>query len=82
MIPSNPGQQLKQLFLVERNLTIAQAAAIAKCTPRAMAAIFNGEQHLTVDNALAIEKATGLSAERIIQQQIDWQFYVARSLQS
>jgi len=47
-----------------------------------MAAIFNGEQHLTVDNALAIEKATGLSAERIINQQIDWQFYVARSLQS
>ncbi len=76
--PSHPGDILKEDVLAPLGLSDARAAELLGVTRPALAALLDGQAALSVEMALRIEKAFGVSMDTLLRMQTSYEIAEAR----
>ncbi|KAB8125213.1 addiction module antidote protein, HigA family [Komagataeibacter medellinensis] len=68
-VPEHPGGFVKSEIVETLGLSVTEAAAALGVTRPALSKLLNGRAHLSPEMALRIEKAFGLSMDRLMGMQ-------------
>lgn len=77
-MPAHPGSVVKGEIIEARGLSVTEAASALGVTRPALSKLLNGRAHLSTEMALRIEKAFGLSMERLMGMQNSFDIAEAR----
>lgn len=69
MIPSSPGAFIRKEILNELGLSVARAAEVLGVRRATLSDLVNGNAALSLDMALRIEKAFGVSMDILLRMQ-------------
>ena len=75
--PPHPGEVLKELCLEPLELTVTETAASLGVTRKTLSAILNGRAGISPEMAIRLGKAFNTSAESWLNQQIQYDLWVA-----
>ncbi len=75
--PSHPGEILKEMFLVERNLTITEVAKGLNMARANLSAVINGHMGVSPELAVKLSEAFGNSAQFWINLQNNYELWHA-----
>lgn len=78
MMPSPPGEFIREEILAPLGLSISKAAALMKMRRPTLSDIVNDKARLTSDVALRIEKAFGVSMDLLLRMQATYEAAKAR----
>jgi len=80
--PPHPGEILRELCLEPLGLTVTDAAAALGVSRKTLSSILNGRAGISPDMALRLSIAFGTSPESWLNQQIQYDLWVARQASS
>jgi addiction module HigA family antidote len=75
--PSHPGEILKEMFIVERNLTITEVAEGLKMARANLSSIINGHLGISPELAVKLSEAFGNSAQFWVNLQNNYELWHA-----
>ena len=75
--PSHPGEILKEMFIVERELTITQVAKGLNMARANLSAVINGHMGVSPELAVKLSEAFGNSAQFWINLQNNYELWHA-----
>jgi len=75
--PPHPGEVLRELCLEPLDLTVTEAAAALGVSRKTLSAILNGRAGISPEMAIRLSKAFGTSAESWLNQQMQYDLWVA-----
>lgn len=78
MMPSPPGQFIRDQILEPLDLSITKAAEVMKMRRPTLSDIINDKARLSSDVALRLEKAFGVSMELLLRMQTTYEVAIAR----
>lgn len=67
--PAHPGGIVKSEIIEARGLSVTEAASALGVTRPALSKLINGRAHLSPEMALRLEKAFGMSMDRLMEMQ-------------
>jgi len=76
--PPHPGEVLRELCLEPLGLTITDAAGALGVSRKTLSAILNGRAGISPEMAIRLSKAFGTSAESWLNQQMQYDLWVAK----
>lgn len=76
--PPHPGEVLRELCIEPLDITITDAASALGVTRKTLSAILNGRAGISPEMALRLSKAFGTSAASWLNQQMQYDLWVAR----
>jgi addiction module HigA family antidote len=80
--PPHPGEILRELCLEPLGLTVTDAAAALGVSRKTLSSILNGRAGISPDMALRLSIAFGTSPESWLNQQMQYDLWVARQASS
>ena len=80
--PPHPGEILKELCLEPLNLTVTKAAQALGVSRKTLSAILNGRSSISPEMAIRLSMAFDTSAESWLNQQTQYDLWLARQRQS
>jgi addiction module HigA family antidote len=80
--PPHPGEILRELCLEPLGLTVTDAAAALGVSRKTLSSILNGRAGISPDMSLRLSIAFGTSPESWLNQQIQYDLWVARQASS
>ena len=80
--PPHPGEILRELCLEPLCLTVTDAAAALGVSRKTLSSILNGRAGISPEMALRLSIAFGTSPESWLNQQIQYDLWVARQASS
>ena len=75
--PPHPGEVLKELCLEPLELSVTRTAEALGVSRKTLSAILNGRAGISPEMALRLSKAFGTSAESWLNQQVQYDLWVA-----
>ncbi len=75
--PPHPGEVLRELCLEPLDLSVTRAAEALGVSRKTLSAILNGRAGISPEMALRLAKAFGTSAESWLNQQMQYDLWVA-----
>jgi antitoxin HigA-1 len=75
--PPHPGEVLRELCLDPLGLTVTDAAEALGVSRKTLSAILNGRAGISPEMAIRLSKAFGTSAESWLNQQMQYDLWVA-----
>jgi antitoxin HigA-1 len=75
--PPHPGEVLRELCLQPLGLTVTDAAEALGVSRKTLSAILNGRAGISPEMAIRLSKAFGTSAESWLNQQMQYDLWVA-----
>lgn len=75
--PPHPGEVLRELCLEPLGLTVTDAAEGLGVSRKTLSAILNGRAGISPEMAIRLSKAFGTSAESWLNQQMQYDLWVA-----
>jgi len=75
--PSHPGEILKEMFIVERNLTITEVAKGLNMARANLSSIINGHLGISPELAVKLSEAFGNSAQFWVNLQNNYELWHA-----
>ena len=75
--PPHPGEVLRELCLEPLGLTVTDAAEALGVSRKTLSAILNGRSGISPEMAIRLSKAFGTSAESWLNQQMQYDLWVA-----
>jgi addiction module HigA family antidote len=75
--PPHPGEILRELCLEPLELSVTRAAEALGVSRKTLSAILNGRAGISPEMALRLSKAFGTSAESWLNQQVQYDLWVA-----
>ena len=75
--PPHPGEILRELCIEPLEITVTEAAAGLGVSRKTLSAILNGRAGISPEMAIRLGKAFGTSAESWLNQQIQYDLWVA-----
>jgi addiction module HigA family antidote len=75
--PPHPGEILKEMFIIERKLTITEVAKGLKITRSNLSAVINGHLKISPELAVKLSEAFGNSAQFWINLQNNYELWYA-----
>jgi addiction module HigA family antidote len=75
--PPHPGEVLRELCLKPLELTVTEAAAGLGVSRKTLSAILNGRAGISPEMAIRLSKAFGTTAESWLNQQVQYDLWVA-----
>ena len=79
--PPHPGEVIKELCLEPLGLTVTRAAAALGVSRKTLSAILNGRAGISPEMAIRLSRAFDTSAESWLNQQIQYDLWLARQNQ-
>ena len=79
--PPHPGEIIKELCLEPLGLTVTHAAAALGVSRKTLSAILNGRAGISPEMAIRLSMAFDTSAESWLNQQIQYDLWLARQNQ-
>ena len=79
--PPHPGEILKELCLDPLGLSVSRAAAALGVSRKTLSAVLNGRARISPEMALRLSLAFDTSAESWLNQQAQYDLWVARQHQ-
>lgn len=79
--PPHPGEIIKELCLEPLGLTVTRAAAALGVSRKTLSAILNGRAGISPEMAIRLSMAFDTSAESWLNQQIQYDLWLARQSQ-
>ena len=76
--PPHPGEVLRELCIEPLGITITDAAAALGVTRKTLSAILNGRAGISPEMALRLSKAFDTTAASWLNQQMQYDLWVAR----
>jgi antitoxin HigA-1 len=76
--PPHPGEVLRELCLEPLGLTVTDAAEALGVSRKTLSAILNGRAGISPEMAIRLSKAFGTSAESWLNQQMQYDLWVAQ----
>jgi len=76
--PPHPGEILKELCLEPLGLTVTKAAEALGVSRKTLSAILNGRAGISPEMAIRLSMAFGTSAESWLNQQTQYDLWIAR----
>jgi antitoxin HigA-1 len=80
LILAHPGEVLREDVLVPAALSVTRAAEILGVGRPALSAVLNGRAALSLEMALRVEKAFGVSMDLLLKMQLQYDIAVTRKL--
>lgn len=75
--PPHPGEVLRELCLEPLDLSVTRAAEALGVSRKTLSAILNGRAGISPEMAIRLSKAFGTSAESWLNQQVQFDLWVA-----
>lgn len=75
--PPHPGEVLRELCLAPLKLTVTDAAEALGVSRKTLSAILNGRAGISPEMAIRLSRAFGTSAESWLNQQMQYDLWVA-----
>lgn len=75
--PPHPGEALRELCLEPLDLSVTRAAEALGVSRKTLSAILNGRAGISPEMAIRLSKAFGTSAESWLNQQMQFDLWVA-----
>ena len=75
--PPHPGEILRELCLEPLGLSVTRAAEALGVSRKTLSAILNGRAGISPEMAIRLSKAFGASAESWLNQQVQYDLWVA-----
>ena len=75
--PPHPGEILRELCLEPLDLSVTRAAEALRVSRKTLSAILNGRAGISPEMAIRLSKAFGTSAESWLNQQMQFDLWVA-----
>lgn len=75
--PPHPGEILRELCLEPLGLSVTRASQALGVSRKTLSAILNGRAGISPEMALRLSKAFGMSAESWLNQQIQYDLWLA-----
>ena len=75
--PPHPGEILRELCLEPLGLSVTRAAEALGVSRKTVSAILNGRAGISPEMAIRLSKAFGTSAESWLNQQVQYDLWVA-----
>jgi len=75
--PPHPGEVLRELCIDPLELSVTEAAAGLGVSRKTLSAILNGRSGISPEMAIRLGKAFGTSAESWLNQQVQYDLWVA-----
>ena len=75
--PPHPGEVLRELCLAPMDLSVTRAAEALGVSRKTLSAILNGRAGISPEMAIRLSKAFGTSAESWLNQQVQFDLWVA-----
>ena len=75
--PPHPGEVLRELCLEPLGLSVTDAAEALGVSRKTLSAILNGRSGISPEMAIRLSKAFGTSAESWLNQQMQYDLWVA-----
>ena len=75
--PPHPGEVLRELCLAPMDLSVTRAAQALGVSRKTLSAILNGRAGISPEMAIRLSKAFGTSAESWLNQQVQFDLWVA-----
>ena len=75
--PPHPGEVLRELCLEPLGLTVTDAAEALGVSRKTLSAILNGRAGISPEMAIRLSRAFGTSAESWLNQQMQYDLWVA-----
>jgi addiction module HigA family antidote len=79
--PPHPGEIIKELCLEPLGLTVTRAAAALGVSRKTLSAILNGRAGISPEMAIRLSMAFDTSAESWLNQQVQYDLWLARQNQ-
>lgn len=79
--PPHPGEILRELCLEPLGLTVTRAAEALGVSRKTLSAILNGKAGISPEMAIRLSMAFGTSAESWLNQQVQYDLWIARKRQ-
>ncbi len=79
--PPHPGEIIKELCLEPLDLTVTRAAAALGVSRKTLSAIVNGRAGISPEMAIRLSMAFDTSAESWLNQQMQYDLWLARQRQ-
>jgi antitoxin HigA-1 len=79
--PPHPGEIIKELCLEPLGLTVTRAAAALGVSRKTLSAILNGRAGISPEMAIRLSMAFDTSAESWLNQQVQYDLWLARQRQ-
>ena len=76
--PPHPGEIIRELCLEPPGITVARAAEALGVSRKTLSAILNGRAGISPEMAIRLSMAFGTSAESWLNQQAQYDLWVAR----
>ena len=76
--PPHPGEIVRELCLEPRGLSVTRAAQALGVSRKTLSAILNGRSGVSPEMAIRLGKAFGTTAESWLNQQIQYDLWIAR----
>ena len=76
--PPHPGEVIKELCLEPLGITVARAAEALGVSRKTLSAILNGRSGISPEMAIRLSIAFGTSAESWLNQQAQYDLWMAR----
>jgi antitoxin HigA-1 len=76
--PAHPGRFIRMEIVDPHDLTVTDAAKVPDVTRAALSALFKGRSALSVEMALRIEKAFGVSMDTLLRMQTSYEIAETR----
>ncbi|MBI1295750.1 HigA family addiction module antidote protein [bacterium] len=76
--PPHPGEFIREVYLIELNVSARTVAAKLKVAPSTFARLLNGQSGVTPEMALRLSKALGRSPESWLAMQSSYDLWQAR----
>lgn len=76
--PPHPGEVIKELCLEPLGITVARAAEALGVSRKTLSAILNGRSGISPEMAIRLSIAFGTSAESWLNQQAQYDLWIAR----
>lgn len=75
--PPHPGEVLRELCLEPLGLSVTRAAEALGVSRKTLSAILNGRAGISPEMAIRLSKAFGTSAESWLNQQVQFDLWIA-----
>jgi antitoxin HigA-1 len=76
--PPHPGEVLRELCIEPLGITVTEAAEALDVTRKTLSAILNGRAGISPEMAIRLSKAFGTSAESWLNQQVQYDLWIAQ----
>ena len=75
--PPHPGEILREFCIEPLNLSVTRAAKALGVSRKTLSAILNGRAGISPEMAIRLSKAFGTSAESWLNQQVQYDLWIA-----